>query len=90
MLSTLAVFIAIVSVLLMLAVLIQNPKGGGIDPTFGGQAQQLFGAARSTDFIEKATWVLAAALIVLCIVTALMVTGGGGVSPTDVPLDSEG
>jgi preprotein translocase subunit SecG len=76
MLATLVVLIAIVSVLLMAAVLIQNPKGGGIDPTFGGQAQQLFGAARSTDFIEKATWVLAAALLILCVVAALTVTGG--------------
>lgn len=88
MLSTLAVLIALVSVLLMLAVLIQNPKGGGIDPTFGGQAQQLFGAARSTDFIEKATWVLAAALIILCVASALMV-GTGTASPADIPLQTE-
>lgn len=87
MLSTLAVLIAIVSVFLMVAVLIQNPKGGGIDPTFGGQAQQLFGAARSTDFIEKATWVLAGALVVLCIVAVLSV-GTGAVTPTDIPLQS--
>jgi preprotein translocase subunit SecG len=77
MLSTLSVLIAIVSILLIAAVLIQNSKGGGIDPTFGGQAQQLFGAARSTDFIEKATWVLAAALIALCVV-AFMSLGTGG------------
>jgi preprotein translocase subunit SecG len=87
MVSTLTVLIALVSALLMLAVLIQNPKGGGIDPTFGGQAQQLLGASRSTDFIEKATWVLAAALIVLCVVTVLMVGGGG--AATDVPLQSQ-
>jgi preprotein translocase subunit SecG len=87
MLSTLAVLIAIVSVFLMAAVLIQNPKGGGIDPTFGGQAQQLFGAARSTDFIEKATWVLAGALVVLCIVAVLTV-GTGTATPTDIPLQS--
>ncbi|MCB0530115.1 MAG: preprotein translocase subunit SecG, partial [Saprospiraceae bacterium] len=77
MLSTLAVLIACVSVMLMAAVLIQNPKGGGIDATFGGQAQQLFGAARSTDFIEKATWVLAGALVVLCVIAVLTVGSGG-------------
>jgi preprotein translocase subunit SecG len=87
MVSTLTVLIALVSALLMLAVLIQNPKGGGIDSTFGGQAQQLLGASRSTDFIEKATWVLAAALIVLCVVTVLMVGGGG--AATDIPLQSQ-
>ena len=90
-LPILSVFIAIVSVLLMLAILIQNPKGGGIDPTFGGgQAQQLFGAARSTDFIEKATWVLAGTLIVLCIVAVLMVGTGGEITPESMPLKSEG
>jgi preprotein translocase subunit SecG len=87
MVSTLTVLIALVSALLMLAVLIQNPKGGGIDATFGGQAQQLLGASRSTDFIEKATWVLAAALIVLCVVTVLMVGGSGAAA--DIPLQSQ-
>lgn len=89
MLSTLAVFIALVSILLMAAILIQNPKGGGIDANFGGQAQQLFGAARSTDFIEKATWVLAGTLIVLCVVAVLTVGSGGGASPADIPLQSQ-
>ncbi|MEI6408778.1 MAG: preprotein translocase subunit SecG [Bacteroidota bacterium] len=88
MLSTLAVLIALVSVLLMGAILIQNPKGGGIDATFGGQAQQLFGAARSTDFIEKATWVLAGALIILCVLAVLTV-GSGTAAPTDIPLQSQ-
>ena len=73
------VLIALVSVLLMGAVLIQNPKGGGVDSTFGGtQANQMFGAAKSTDFIEKVTWYLAIALFILCIVTSLMVGGDGG------------
>ena len=75
------VLIAMVSVLLMGAVLIQNPKGGGVDSTFGGtQANQMFGASRSADFIEKATWGLAIALFALCIITTLMVGEGGTAS----------
>jgi len=74
MLVLLTVLIALISVLLMGAVLIQNPKGGGVDSTFGGtQANQMFGAAKSTDFIEKATWYLAAILFILCILTAVLV-----------------
>ena len=70
------VLIALVSILLMGAVLIQNQKGGGVDSTFGGtQANQMFGAAKSTDFIEKVTWYLAIALFILCIITSLMVGG---------------
>lgn len=78
MLTTLTVLIALICVLLMGAVLIQNPKGGGVDATFGGaQANQMFGAAKSTDFIEKVTWYLAIALFVLCIVTAIIAGDGG-------------
>ena len=88
MLSALTVLITVVSILLMLTILIQNPKGGGIDQSFGGQAQQLFGAARSTDVVEKATWVLAISLIVLCIVAVFIV--GTGAAATDLaPLKSE-
>ncbi len=74
MTTALTILIAINCVLLMLVILIQNPKGGGIDSTFGGQgANQMFGAAKSTDFIEKITWGLAATLFILCIITAIIV-----------------
>jgi preprotein translocase subunit SecG len=77
MVTFMTFLIAIVSILLMAAVLIQNPKGGGVDSTFGGQsANQMFGAAKSTDFIEKITWGLAIALFVLCIITTLIVNPG--------------
>jgi preprotein translocase subunit SecG len=76
MVTALTILIAINCVLLMLVVLIQNPKGGGIDSTFGGQgANQMFGAAKSTDFIEKLTWGLGASLFILCIITAMLVSG---------------
>ena len=85
------VLTALVCVLLMGAVLIQNPKGGGIDSTFGGNASnQMFGAAKSTDFIEKITWGLAITLFVLCIVIALMVGGSTGLEGgADIPLQSQ-
>jgi preprotein translocase subunit SecG len=88
MLSTITVLIALVSALLMLSVLIQNPKGGGIDSNFGGQAQQFLGAARSTDFIEKATWVLAATLLVLCVIAVLTV-GTGAAEAGEIPLQTK-
>ena len=65
------------------AVLVQNPKGGGVDATFGGSASnQIFGAAKSTDFIEKLTWGLFALMLILCIVAALVaggMEGSGGI-----------
>ena len=77
MLTTLTILIAIVAFLLVIAVLIQNPKGGGIDTTYGSGAQQMFGAARSTETIEKITWYLAAALIVLCIASYFLISKTG-------------
>jgi len=63
----------------MAVILIQNPKGGGIDSTLGGTAaNQMFGAAKSTDFVEKVTWGLATSLFVLCIITAIIVAGHSG------------
>ena len=74
LITLITILIAIDCVLLIGVVLIQNPKGGGVDSTFGGQsANQMFGAARSADFIEKLTWGLAIALFVLCIITAIVV-----------------
>lgn len=81
MVTALTILTTLVCILLMVVVLIQNPKGGGVDSTFGGNsANQMLGAARSTDFIDKLTWGLAIALFVLCIVTAIVVGAGDGAS----------
>ena len=77
--TLLTILIAINCILLTLVILIQNPKGGGVDSTFGGQgANQMFGAAKSTDFVEKLTWGLSISLFVLCIVTAILVNSSSG------------
>jgi len=57
-----SILIILACVLLTLVVLIQNPKGGGIAANFIAP-QQIMGAKRSTDVVEKATWVLAIVLI---------------------------
>lgn len=89
MVNFLTVLIALICVLLMLVVLIQNPKGGGVDSTFGGQgANQMFGAAKSSDFIEKLTWGLAVALFAMCIITVLVVNGQS-VDAGEIPLQSQ-
>lgn len=76
MLQFIAILTGVICVFLIIAVLIQNPKGGGVDSSFGGTAaNQMFGAARSADLIEKITWGLAAALFILCIVATLVVSG---------------
>ena len=70
----LTIVVALVGILLMGSILIQNPKGGGVDSTFGGgAANQMFGASKSSDFIEKATWGLAILMLALCVVSTMMI-----------------
>ena len=64
-----SIIIIVLSVLLGLVVLAQNPKGGGLAAGFTG-AQQIGGVQRTADFMEKATWVLATTVMVLCLVSA--------------------
>ena len=55
------------------------PKGGGLVSFVADTATtNSITVKTSSDFIEKITWGLAAALFILCIVTALMVSSGGG------------
>ena len=65
-----AILIIITSILLVLIVLVQNPKGGGLSSSFGGGASnQIMGAKKTTDFLEKATWTLAVILISLSLLS---------------------
>jgi preprotein translocase subunit SecG len=63
--------ILFVSILLVLIVLVQNPKGGGLASSFSS-SNQFMGVKRTTDFIEKATWGFAAAMVVLSIIATML------------------
>jgi preprotein translocase subunit SecG len=67
--TLLLILIIVVSIALILFVLVQNPKGGGLNSEFGS-AVQLGGAKRATDILEKGSWGLGIALGVLCLVVA--------------------
>jgi len=58
------------AILLILIVMVQNPKGGGLDSTFGN-VNKLGGVAQSTETIEKATWTLAGAIGVLSLIAVM-------------------
>lgn len=68
MYSVLVILAVVVAILLTLIVLIQESKGGGLASGFAS-ANALAGVRKTTDFVEKATWTLAAALVVLAILT---------------------
>lgn len=58
-----SILILIASILLILIVLIQNSKGGGLASGFSS-SNQIMGVRKTTDFLEKATWTLAGTVVV--------------------------
>lgn len=65
------VLTVIVAVLLIGIVLIQKSKGGGLSSQFGG-AGNVMGVRQTNSFLEKATWTLAAAIVVLSVASAYL------------------
>ena len=62
----LTILIVIAAILLTLLVLVQNSKGGGLAAGFAS-GNQVMGAPRTADFLEKATWTLVALIVVFSI-----------------------
>lgn len=87
-----SVLVLIVCVLLGLIVLIQNPKGGGLSSTFGGQGNQMLGVRKTADFLEKGTWILASALLFLSLISAYIIprnnTSNAGGPTTELTVDA--
>lgn len=75
--TLISILILIASVLMVLIVVVQNSKGGGLDSSFGN-ANQLGGAAQSTETIEKYTWTLAGIIAVLSLVSISFIGGVAG------------
>ncbi len=67
-----SVLILIACVLLILVVLVQNSKGGGLASNFSG-SNQFMGVRKTADFLEKSTWTLAVALLVLSLATIFVI-----------------
>jgi preprotein translocase subunit SecG len=73
----LIILVAIIAVLLILVVLVQNSKGGGLSSEFGGGGtSQMFGVKKTTDLLEQITWGMAAAIMVISLVSYIMVGDG--------------
>jgi len=68
--------ITIVCFLLILAIMVQNPKGGGLSSSFGASTQQLGGVQKTTDFLDKSTWTLGGILIALILLSTLAFDSG--------------
>ncbi|MDG5800438.1 preprotein translocase subunit SecG [Marinilabiliaceae bacterium ANBcel2] len=65
-----SVLVILASILLILIVLVQNSKGGGLAQNFQS-SNQMMGVRKTTDFLEKATWTLAISLLMLSFVSVM-------------------
>jgi preprotein translocase subunit SecG len=77
--------IVLVSFLLIVVIMVQNPKGGGLSSSFGGGGtQQLGGVKKTGDFLDKSTWVLSTALLVLILLASTTLIQGKAEAAIDV------
>lgn len=70
------ILIILACVILSLIVLVQNPQGGGLAGNIAGFSNQFMGVKQTTDVLEKGTWVFAAVIAVLCLVSTFFISGG--------------
>ena len=68
MYTSIVILVVLASVLMCLIVLIQESKGGGLAADYSNN-NQILGAPKTTNFVEKATWFLAGTMIVLSVIS---------------------
>ncbi len=80
------ILILIAALCMILIVLVQNSKGGGLAAGFSS-SNQVMGVRKTTDFLEKATWGLAIVIILLSILTAKYTAKRGTLPESQVEIE---
>lgn len=70
------ILIIVASAILGFVILVQNPKGGGLSGSIAGFNNQFMGVKQTTDVLEKGTWLFAAIIAILCLISTLFLKGG--------------
>ena len=86
MVTLISSIIILASVLLIVVVYAQNPKGGGLSTDFGA-AHQLGGVQKTNDFIDRATWSLAVVVAGLSIFLTIKLKAPEAATPE--PIETE-
>lgn len=71
--TTLLFIFVIVCLLIGLVVLMQRPKQEGLGAAFGGGVTDQLLGARTTDFLQKTTWVLGSLFFLICFTLAILI-----------------
>ncbi len=74
------ILILVVAFALILIVMVQNPKGGGLSSTFGGNVNTIGGVQNTNTFLDRATWILAISLFSLILLSKFTITKNVGES----------
>lgn len=83
------ILIIFVAFLLVTVIMVQNPQGGGLSASFGGSGQQMGGVKKTSDFLDKSTWTLATALLVLILLSNMSLMTGGTSTKSDLFDDND-
>jgi preprotein translocase subunit SecG len=76
--TVLIILAMVASVLVVLVVLAQNSKGGGLSSQFGGSgASNLIGVKKTGDILERLTWAFAIAIMLFSLGTNLLDSSTG-------------
>lgn len=79
------VLIIVFSFLLVMVILAQNAKGGGLTSQFGGSsASNIIGVKKTGDLLEKLTWSFIIAIMALTLSTNFIDSSGGSNSSNSV------
>ncbi len=73
------VLIVLIAILMIFIVLIQESKGGGLASNFSS-TNSIMGVRKTTDIVEKLTWGLAAAMVVISVACAYVAPQATGES----------
>lgn len=67
------VLVIIACVVLSILVLVQNSKGGGLSGSFSGFSNQIMGVKKTTDVLERGTWLFAIIIALLCLTSGFFI-----------------
>jgi preprotein translocase subunit SecG len=83
-----SILIIVACVFQIMIVLVQNSKGGGLAANFTS-AGQTMGIRKTADFLEKSTWTLAAAILILCVVATGAIPRGAAAAQSRISTQIE-
>ena len=84
----LIILIILICLLLIAVVMVQNSKGGGLASDFSS-SNQIIGVQRTGDFLEKATWYLTIALIVVTLGSNFFIERGDAGAPKESAIQEQ-